>query len=102
MTYRVVLNRLVEDDVDHIAEWFLNHAGPEAADRKVEELAAFLEMLAEMPHRGTVRSGYAEPVRAVPVDHKTTVVFSVDEGKREVHVHAIAYAGRNWMRRVTR
>jgi plasmid stabilization system protein ParE len=89
----------VAADLDEIADWITAYAGPDAAERRLAEIEATLASLREMPHKGSLRDDIAPDLRAIPAGRRAVIVFTVDEARREVRVHAITYAGADWARR---
>ena len=79
----------------------MDYAGPAAAERRLDEIEATIAALADLPHRGSRRDEIAFGLRAVPAGRKAVVAFTVDDNSREVHVHAVTYAGADWIARST-
>ncbi len=50
MNYRIRFHPLVARDLDAIALWILDYAGPEAAERKLAEIEAAIITLKATPH----------------------------------------------------
>lgn len=99
MIWRVRLHPLVQDDLMAIADLVEGYAGAQVAERKLAEIEAVIRGLAEMPLKGSTRSEIAPGLRAIPAGRKGVVVFTVDEGRGEVLVHAVGYAGSDWIAR---
>lgn len=79
----------------------MDYAGPAAAERRLDEIEATIAALADLPHKGSRRDEIALGLRAVPAGRKAVVAFTVDDDRREVHVHAVTYAGADWIARST-
>lgn len=99
MRFRLRFHPLVRQDLEDIARWVAEYAGADAAERRLNEIAAVLESLAATPRKGSVRDDIASGLRAIPAGRKAVIAFSVDDDRREVAVHAICYGGADWMRR---
>ena len=99
MNHRVRLHPLVERDLDAIARWIVDHAGVEAAERRLGEIRATISSLAQTPHRGTTRDEIAPGLRAIPAGRKAVIAFTVDDDAGEVYVHTITYGGADWAAR---
>lgn len=96
MSFRVRLHPAVADDLAAIAGMITRYAGPEAAERRLQEIEAAVMRLSEMPLKGSLRPEIAPGLRAVPAGRKAVIAFSVDEARREVLAHLIGYAGSDW------
>ncbi|MFT3974378.1 MAG: type II toxin-antitoxin system RelE/ParE family toxin [Amaricoccus sp.] len=81
-------------DLSHIAAGIAAHVGWSAARRKIEEIAAVIASLGNVPHRGTIRDDTG--LRAVPAGRRGVVVFRVGEPSRTVEVIAVSYGGSDW------
>ncbi len=55
MNYRIRFHPLVARDLDAIARWILDYAGPNAAARKLVEIEAAIATLKATPHKGSLR-----------------------------------------------
>lgn len=99
MRYRIRFHPAVADDLDAIARWLIDHAGPRAAARRLDEIEAAIAALGDLPHKGGLRHEIAPGLRAVPVGRKTVVAFTVDDDAREVRIHAVTHAGGDWIAR---
>ncbi|PLL14767.1 type II toxin-antitoxin system RelE/ParE family toxin [Tabrizicola sp. TH137] len=97
MSFRVRLYPAVADDLVAIAEMITRYAGPEAAERRLQEIEAAVMRLSEVPLKGSLRTEIAPGLRAVPAGRKAVIAFTVDEERREVLVHLIGYAGSDWI-----
>ena len=94
--HRVRFHPLVSRDLEAIARWIIEHAGGEAADRKLAEIEEAIGDLARTPHKGSIRDDIAPGLRAVPAGRRAVIAFTVDDGAQEVLVHAAAYSGGDW------
>lgn len=96
MRYAIRYHPAIGDDLLRIAQLVADYAGPEVAAARIAEIIAATERLAETPHTGSLREEIANGLRAIPVGRKGVLVFTVDDGAREVLVHIIGYAGSDW------
>lgn len=99
MSYRIRFHPAVADDLDAITRWLIDYAGPQAAARRLEEIEATIASLSELPHKGSLRDEIAPGLRAIPAGRKAVVAFTVDDDAREVYIHAVTYAGADWIAR---
>ncbi|MEE2525336.1 type II toxin-antitoxin system RelE/ParE family toxin [Hyphobacterium sp. HN65] len=99
MSYRLRFHPAVADDLDEITRWLIDYAGPDAAARRLDEIETAIASLADLPHKGSVRDEIAPGLRAIPAGRKAVIAFSVDDAAREVFIHAVTYAGADWMAR---
>ena len=99
MSYRIRFHPAVSSYLDAITEWLIGHAGPTAAVRRLAEIEAAVDSLARLPHKGTIRNEIAPGLRVIPAGRKAVIAFAVDDAAREVLIHAITYAGADWMSR---
>ncbi|WP_347268879.1 type II toxin-antitoxin system RelE/ParE family toxin [Paracoccus sp. (in: a-proteobacteria)] len=99
MIYRIRLHPAVSDDLAAIARLISDYAGPASAGRKLAEIENVIASLQGTPHKGSLRNEIALGLRAIPAGRKGVVVFTVDDDRREVLIHAIGYAGQDWMTR---
>jgi plasmid stabilization system protein ParE len=93
------LHPAVKDDLDAIAQWLIDYAGPAAVERRLAEIEAAIRGLSDFPYQGRVRDEIAPGLRAIPAGRKAVIVFSVDDEAREVFVYAVTYAGADWITR---
>lgn len=63
------------------------------------EIKATIASLAELPQKGSRRDGIAPGLRGIPANRKAVIAFTIDDDAREVHIHAVTYAGADWIRR---
>lgn len=96
MNYRIRFHPLVARDLDAIAHWILDYAGPDAAARKLAEIEATIATLKATPHRGSLRGEIAPGQRAIPAGRKAVIAFMVDDGAGEVLIYAVTYGGADW------
>jgi toxin ParE1/3/4 len=92
---------LVARDLDAIALWMLDYAGPEAGERKLAEIEAAFVTLKATPHKGSIRGEISHGLRAIPAGRKAVVAFAVDDVAAEVPIYAITYGGADWAMRST-
>lgn len=99
MNYRIRFHPLVARDLDAIAHWILDHAGPDTAARKLSEIKAAITALKTTPHKGSLRDEIAPGLRAIPAGRKAVIAFVVDDDAAEVLVYAVTYGGADWANR---
>jgi plasmid stabilization system protein ParE len=99
VNYRIRFHPLVVRDLDAIARWILDYAGPDAAARKLGEIEAAIATLKAMPHKGSLRDEIASGLRAIPAGQKAVIAFVVDDDQREVLIYAVTYGGADWVMR---
>lgn len=93
MTYRIRFHPLVARDLDAIARWILDYAGPDIAARKLAEIEAAIATLKDTPHKGSLRDEIAPGLRAIPAGRKAVIAFVVDDDAAEVLIYAVTYGG---------
>lgn len=101
MNYRIRFHPLVARDLDAIARWILDYAGPDAAARKLAEIEAAISTLKATPLKGSLRDEIAHGIRAIPAARKAVVAFVVDDDAREVLIYAVTYGGADWIKRTS-
>lgn len=101
MSYRIRFHPLVARDLDAIARWIVDYAGPEIAARKLVEIDAAIATLRDTPHKGSLRPEIAPGLRAIPAGRKAVVAFVVDDEAAEVLIYAVTYGGADWAMRTT-
>ena len=99
MIYRIRFHPLVARDLDAIAKWIIDYAGPESAARKLSEIEAAIATLKTTPHKGSLRDEIAPSIRAIPAGRKAVVAFLVDDDAGEVLIYAVTYGGADWIAR---
>ena len=99
MNYRVRFHPLVARDLDAIARWILDYAGPDAAARKLVEIEAAIATLKTTPHKGSFRDEIAPGLCAIPAGRKAVIAFVVDDDQREVLIYAVTCGGADWAMR---
>ena len=99
MSYRIRFHPAVADDLDAITHWLIDYAGPQSAARRLDEIEARIASLSDLPHKGSRRDKIAPGLRAIPAGRKAVVAFTVDDDAREVYIHAVTYAGADWITR---
>lgn len=95
--FRIVRHPLVADDLLFIALLITDYAGAEIALRKIDEIEAAIQKLSAMPHVGSFRHEISQWLRAIPAAGKAVICFVVDDGRREVRIMAVGYAGSDWI-----
>ena len=101
MIYRIRFHPLVARDLDAIAHWIIDYAGPEAAERKLSEIEAAIDTLKTTPNKGSVRDEIAPGLRAIPAGRKAVIAFVVDDDAGGVLIYAVTYGGADWIRRTS-
>ena len=99
MIYRIRFHPFVARDLDAIAHWIIDYAGPEAAARKLAEIEATIATLKTTPHKGSLRDEIAPGLRAIPAGRKAVIAFVVDDDTAEVLIYAVTYGGADWVGR---
>lgn len=99
MIYRIKFHPLVARDLDAIAHWIIDYAGPDVAARKLSEIEAAIATLKTTPHKGSLRDEVAPGLRAIPAGRKAVIAFLVDDDASEVLIYTVTYGGANWVRR---
>lgn len=99
MNYRTRYHPLVARDLDAIAHWILDYAGPDAAASKLAEIEAAIATLKATPHKGSLRKEIAPGLRAIPAGRKAVIAFVVDDDTREVLIYAVTNGGADWIGR---
>lgn len=101
MSYRIRFHPLVARDLDAIARWIVDYAGPEIAARKLTEIEETIATLRDTPHKGSLRPEIAPGLRAIPAGRKAVIAFVVDDKAAEVLIYAVTYGGADWVTRTT-
>ena len=99
MIYRIRFRPLVARDLDAIAQWIIDYAGPDLAARKLAEIEAAIATLQATPHKGSLSDEIAPGLRAIPAGRNAVVAFLVDDEAGEVLIYAVAYGGADLIRR---
>jgi plasmid stabilization system protein ParE len=99
VSYRIRFHPLVARDLNAIALWILDYAGPEVAARKLVEIEAAIATLKATPHKGSLRTEIATGLRAIPAGRKAVIAFTVDDDAAEVLIYAVTYGGADWAMR---
>jgi len=99
VNYRIRFHPFVARDIDAIAHWILDYAGPDAAARKLAEIEAAIATLKTTPHKGSLRDEIAPGLRAIPAGRKAVIAFVVDDDAGEVLIYAVTYGGADWAMR---
>jgi toxin ParE1/3/4 len=102
VTYEIRFHPAVRADLEAIARLIARAAGRAAAERRLAEIEAAVRSLAVTPHKGTIRDAIAPRLRAIPAGRRGVVAFTVDDDARCVRVHAITWAGGDWIGRTLR
>ena len=99
MIYRIRFHPLFARDLDAIAHWIIDYAGPEAAARKLSEIEAAIATLTTAPRKGSLRDEIVPGLRAIPAGRKAVIAFAVDDDAGEVLIYAVSYGGADWVGR---
>ena len=99
MSYRLRFHPLVEQDLETIVGWIIDHAGSEAATQRLAEVEQTIVSLARTPHKGSIRDEIAPGLRAIPAGRKAVITFTVDDTAREIFIQAVSYGGADWAAR---
>jgi len=99
VNYRIRYHPLIARDLDAIAQWILDYAGPDSAARKLAEIEAAIATLKATPHKGSLRTEIAPGLRAIPAGRKAVIAFTVDDDLAEVLIYAVTYGGADWAMR---
>jgi len=94
--WRIRYHPLVARDLEAIARWIIDFAGPDAAARKLAEIDAAIATLQTTPHKGSLRTEIAPGLRAVPAGRKAVIAFLVDDEAGDVLIYAVTYGGADW------
>ena len=100
MSHRIRFHPLVARDLDAIAHWIVEHAGADAADRRLAEIERTISSLARTPHKGSIRDEITPGLRAIPAGRQAVIAFTVDDEAGEVFIHAVTYGGADWAARI--
>lgn len=101
MSYRIRFHPLVARDLDAIARWIVDYAGPEIAARKLTEIEETIATLRDTPQKGNLRPEIVPGLRAIPAGRKAVIAFVVDDKAAEVLIYAVTYGGADWVTRTT-
>lgn len=85
-----------ERDLEAIVHWIIDHAGSEAADRRLREIERAIGSLAQTPHKGSIRDDILPGLRSIPAGRKAVIAFTTDDTTREVCIQAVSYGGADW------
>jgi plasmid stabilization system protein ParE len=96
VNYHIRYHPFVARDLDAIAQWILDYAGPDATARKLAEIQAAIATLKTTPHKGSLRDEIAPGLRAIPAGRKSVIAFIVDDDASEVLIYAVSYGGAEW------
>ena len=99
MIYRIRFHPFVAHDLDAIARWIIDYAGPDAAARKLAEIEVAIASLKTTPRKGSLRDEIAPGLRAIPAGRKAVIAFVVDDDAAEVLIYAVTYGGAAWAMR---
>ena len=100
MPYRIFRHPSLEQDLFDIADWIVDYAGVDAAERTIAEIEDKILILADTPHIGSLRSDIYQGLRAISVGRKGVVTFVVDEDERTVLIVSVTYASADWVGRM--
>jgi toxin ParE1/3/4 len=96
VSYCIRYHPLVARDLDAIARWILDYAGPEVAARKLVEIEAAIATLEDTPHKGSLPTEISPALRAIQAGRKAVIGFTVDDDATEVLIYAVTYGGADW------
>lgn len=84
--------------VDHIVE--VTDGDVAAARRRLDEIDALIQKIAENPKSGARLSGKLDGwlARHGGAGHRLTIVFKPDLNAGIIHLALVAFGGRDWMR----
>jgi len=84
--------------VDHIVE--ITDGDFAAASRRLDEVDALLEAIADNPTSGVRLSGKLDRwlMRHGGAGHRLTIVFKPDLDAGQIYLALVAFGGRDWMR----
>lgn len=99
MTYCIRFHPLVARDLDAIAQWILDYAGPGVAARKLAEIEAAIATLRDTPHKGNFRDEIAAVLRAIPAGRKAIIACVVEDDATEMLIYAVTYGSADWVAR---
>lgn len=99
MNYRIPFHPLFARDLDAIAHWSLDYAGPDAAARKRAEIEAAIATLKVTPQKGSLRDEIVCGLHGIPAGRKAVIAFVLDDDAAEVLVYAVTYGGADWAMR---
>jgi toxin ParE1/3/4 len=100
MSYSVVISASAEADLLAIYDYIADRAGTTVALQFVQAIEAHCLGFAHTPERGTRRDDLRPGLRTVGFRRRATILFEVDKRRRQVVIHGIYYAGRQWERLV--
>lgn len=101
MIYRIRFHPLVARDLDAIAQWIIEYAGPDAAQRKLDEIEAEISSLKTTLHKGSRRDEIVPGLRAIPASRKAVIAFVVDADVGQCADLRLNYGGADLVRRST-
>lgn len=93
------IDAAVQELVD-IHDLIAAYAGGIVADRKLAEIEAAVERLADYPKVGSLRDEMSPGLRAIPAAEKAVICFKVDDDTLTVFIVCVSYAGSDWTSRV--
>lgn len=84
--------------VDHIVE--VTDGDTAAASRRLDEVDALLQAIAETPSSGVRLAGTLDGwlVRHGGMGHRLTIVFKPDLEAGQIYLALVAFGGRDWMK----
>ncbi len=89
----------VAKDLDAIAHWLSDHYDPQSAARRMDEIQATIVSLERLPHKSSRHDGTVPGLRTIPAGRRALIAFTADDDTRKVDIHAITYAGSDWISR---
>ncbi len=96
MTYAVIFSASAKADLFAIYDYIAEHANGEVALNFIDSIEAYCHGFAQMPNRGIKRDDLRRGLRSVGFRKRATILFQVNRAMRQVIIHGIYYAGRNW------
>jgi len=96
MRYEVFFSPLAESQLARLRMYIATRATPEIADNYVEAVISCAEDLDMFPHRGILRDDLRPGLRVISYRKRTSIAFSVDDGKHRVIVLGVAHGGQDY------
>ena len=94
--YSVIISEPAEADLLAIYRHIAERSGIEIAFRFVESIEAYCRGFSLAPERGMKRDDLRSGLRTVGFRRRATIVFEVNHRARQVVVHGVYYAGRDF------
>lgn len=99
MNYCIRFHPFVASDLEAIAHWILDYAGPAAAAGTLAEIEAAIATLKATPHKGSLRDEIAPGLRAIQASRKAVIAFVVDDDAGDLLIYAVTNGGADWAMR---